>query len=399
MSKYFSRSALKTGAILLVLSLSAPVTAVSQSGVQRIINIPDIPGYLTLKCDFHMHTVFSDGIVWPTVRVQEAAQEGLDAIAITDHDDYAPHQPDIPISLNRPYEIARSAADAAGIILIPGLEISRHEPHGHHNAIFLTDISAFPFWDNNETAATDTLASYRTAARQGAFLFWNHPWAMPPLWKSDRVSVWTAAQDTIYNNNWLGGIEVVNGKRYDANAHRFCIEKKLTMLGNTDIHNLVAYTYNIFDGEHRPMTLVFASERTLEGIKDALISRRTAVWSEDTLIGEARYLLPLFEKSVSASVTRVEMAPGTRMTVLISNASDIPLILERVPDETEISRMIEAPQRITIPAQRSKQIQFRRRNEQTATPQTGSLAYRVTNFLVAPGQGLEVTLPVEIVAQ
>ena len=29
------------------------------------INIPDILGYKTLKCDFHMHTVFSDGMVWP----------------------------------------------------------------------------------------------------------------------------------------------------------------------------------------------------------------------------------------------------------------------------------------------------------------------------------------------
>ncbi|MHC4330495.1 MAG: hypothetical protein ACYSWW_20505 [Planctomycetota bacterium] len=35
------------------------------------INFPDILGYKTLKCDFHMHTVFSDGQVWPTTRVDE----------------------------------------------------------------------------------------------------------------------------------------------------------------------------------------------------------------------------------------------------------------------------------------------------------------------------------------
>ena len=29
------------------------------------INFPDIPGYQTLKCDLHIHTVFSDGSVWP----------------------------------------------------------------------------------------------------------------------------------------------------------------------------------------------------------------------------------------------------------------------------------------------------------------------------------------------
>ncbi|MCX6329637.1 MAG: hypothetical protein NTZ85_09025, partial [Bacteroidia bacterium] len=49
------------------------------------ILLPNIPGYLTLKCDFHLHTVFSDGVVWPTVRVNEAWEDGLDAIAITDH--------------------------------------------------------------------------------------------------------------------------------------------------------------------------------------------------------------------------------------------------------------------------------------------------------------------------
>ena len=30
---------------------------------RKEIRIPDLNGYLTLKCDFHMHTVFSDGDV------------------------------------------------------------------------------------------------------------------------------------------------------------------------------------------------------------------------------------------------------------------------------------------------------------------------------------------------
>ena len=28
---------------------------------RTIISIPDVNGYTVLKCDFHMHTVFSDG--------------------------------------------------------------------------------------------------------------------------------------------------------------------------------------------------------------------------------------------------------------------------------------------------------------------------------------------------
>lgn len=53
--------------------------------VRRDISLPQIDGYDLLKCDFHIHTVFSDGIVWPSLRVNEAWEEGLDAIALSDH--------------------------------------------------------------------------------------------------------------------------------------------------------------------------------------------------------------------------------------------------------------------------------------------------------------------------
>ena len=63
--------------------------------VRNEIRVPDPEGYRTLKCDFHIHTVFSDGLVWPTVRVDEAYREGLDAIALTEHLEYRPHRQDI----------------------------------------------------------------------------------------------------------------------------------------------------------------------------------------------------------------------------------------------------------------------------------------------------------------
>ena len=56
----------------------------NNSNTRNEIRIPDFDGYKTLKCDFHIHTVFSDGKVWPDMSVLEAWQEGLDAIAITD---------------------------------------------------------------------------------------------------------------------------------------------------------------------------------------------------------------------------------------------------------------------------------------------------------------------------
>ena len=42
----------------------------------RKIEFPDIPGYKTLKTDFHQHTALSDGNVWPPIRVEEAVRDG-----------------------------------------------------------------------------------------------------------------------------------------------------------------------------------------------------------------------------------------------------------------------------------------------------------------------------------
>ena len=82
--------------LLIVLSSLVPLAFGSEIRVRRSVKIPDIPGYRTLKCDFHIHTVFSDGAVWPSVRSEEAWREGLDAIAITEHIESQPHAADLP---------------------------------------------------------------------------------------------------------------------------------------------------------------------------------------------------------------------------------------------------------------------------------------------------------------
>ena len=72
------------------------------------IQVPDLDGYTTLKCDFHMHSVFSDGLVWPTVRVDEAYRDGLDAISLTEHIEYRPHKQDVVSDHNRSFDLCRA---------------------------------------------------------------------------------------------------------------------------------------------------------------------------------------------------------------------------------------------------------------------------------------------------
>ncbi|MYF39513.1 MAG: hypothetical protein F4221_01455 [Rhodothermaceae bacterium] len=66
--------------LITLITLAVSGSALAQEN--RTIDFPDVPGYYTLTCDLHMHTVFSDGSVWPNIRVQEAHRDGLDAIAI-----------------------------------------------------------------------------------------------------------------------------------------------------------------------------------------------------------------------------------------------------------------------------------------------------------------------------
>ena len=127
--------------------------------------IPDLPGYLTMKCDFHMHTFLSDGLVSPTTRVGEAYLGGLDAIAITDHVEFRPHH--LLGDEAEAMDQAKALAERLGLILIPGCEITKGISPGHFNALFITDIDAI----NQREAEKAIEAAYG----QGAFVFYNHP--------------------------------------------------------------------------------------------------------------------------------------------------------------------------------------------------------------------------------
>ena len=57
--------------LLLILVLAGAMLR-AQAPVRQLLPFPDLPGLKTLKADFHLYTVFSDGNVWPTMHVQEA---------------------------------------------------------------------------------------------------------------------------------------------------------------------------------------------------------------------------------------------------------------------------------------------------------------------------------------
>ena len=257
------------------------------------IIIPDVNGYKVLKCDFHTHTVFSDGLVWPSLRNQEAWEEGVDALAITDHIEYTPHKRDVNVNHNRGYELIKESADKSNIILVKGSEITRQTPPGHFNAIYIEDAS--DFIEDRTTNEHDREAVMK-AADQNAFIFWNHPGWKP---NTEGSYEWIDFVDELYKSKALHGIEVINGFGIHLKALDWCVDKGLTVMGSTDIHNLVAHDYDMSkDYVHRTMTLVMAKERTAESIREALKAGRTVAWASNYLAGKEENVRALFDASV-----------------------------------------------------------------------------------------------------
>lgn len=333
--------------------------------VRNEIKIPDIMGYKTLKCDLHIHTVFSDGLVWPSVRVDEAYREGLDAIAITDHIEYRPFKDDVVASHNRSSEIAQNAAKNKDVIVIKGSEITRGMPPGHSNAIFLQDCDALD--------VPNYIDAFRAAKNQDAFIFWNHPG-----WKSQQpdTTLWWDEHTELYDEGLMQGIEVVNGGSYYPEAHGWALERKLTFMGNSDIHAPSIPK----EGKNRTMTLVFAKEKTEQSIKEALLNRRTVVYMGDKLIGEEVYLRQIADKAVEIlNVTR----QNNTLLVDVKNTSDIPFYLE----ETEHDPNIVYFQTFTIEPHSTQTITIKLENGVNG----GTMKFEVTNLLVGPNKGLQMS--------
>ncbi len=350
------------------------------------MKVPDIPGYETLKCDLHIHTVFSDGNVWPTVRVDEAWILGYDAISITDHIEYQPHKQYIPVHHNAGYEIAKPKGDKQDMIVIQGSEVTRVMPPGHLNAIFIKDASKIEterirhmhasdlrrdnYMDSIDHQHQDYMLALEEAFNQGGFIFWNHPG-----WSSqapDGIKLYDVHKDLI-NRGWLKGIEVANWNDWYPEAFQWCLDYNLAMLSNSDIHQTEGIYKMASNVIRRPVTLIFVSERSAQGIFDALNAARTAVWFNDLVIGKENFLRPLFEKSIELGDPFFIDQDGKKY-FNIKNMSDF---LFSMVDTKSGNTLEFLPESTTILIAESGERERK---------------YKITNFLIRPEEPLQVTI-------
>lgn len=299
------------------------------------IVLPQVKGYNCYKGDFHVHTIYSDGCINPAGRIAEAWYDGLDIVAITDHYEgqkglkkaaivAAPVNPDgKPIKYPSANKVGKVCADFNAIhqeavdqlekskypmLLIKGCEMARNsQTHGHFNCLFVDDI--------NVLYNRDVAEAFRNVKKQGGIIIHNHP-----AWRR-KTSDKTEFHKKVYDEGLIDGVEVVNGGTFYPHIVRRCIDEKLTMFGNTDIHGFTNQTYDP-SGSHRTMTLVLAKELTEKSVKDAILKNRTIVYAVGTLIGEEMWLKEFFNAAVTCRLLNENKTKGTR-TYTLTNMSSI----------------------------------------------------------------------------
>lgn len=309
------------------------------------IILPQVKGFNCYKADFHTHTSYSDGVVSPAGRVDEAWYDGLDIIAITDHLEnrsgerkmlkvLAPYNkngkpraaipagsvkmpkdgkdPGIKADFNAIHKEAESRNESKGyeLLLVKGCEMARSKI-GHYNALFITNA--------REVYNKDLKEALRNVQKQGGIAIHNHPGNF-----SKYETEW---HESLRKEGLIQGYEVANGYTYYPAIHNRCIDEKLTMFGNTDTHGVTAHRYAT-NGLFRTMTIVLAKECTEKAIKDALLKHRTIVYSGGDLIGDEEWLEAFLNAAVDCQVTKVDNEAGKR-TFYLTNNSSITLRLRR----------------------------------------------------------------------
>ena len=160
-------------------------------------------------------------------------------------------------------------------------------------------------------------------------------------------------------------------------------EHDLTLIGTSDVHGLVDWRFEIPNGGHRPVTLVFAHEKSEKAMQEAMEKRQTAVWFKNTLVGPREFLGPLVE----ASLEIVHRSQGLVPTLQIHNHSDADYILLN----TSAYTLHNFSPVFTLKAHETTALMVKTLEKL----ETFELTFKVLNAFTSPAEHLDIKLSVE----
>ena len=229
------------------------------------------------------------------------------------------------------------------------------------------------------------MAPFIEAKKQGAFVIYNHP--SYAWWDKKDTTLFTNFHKELFNNKILQGVEVVNSGNYNIIAHKLAMKYNLTMLSNTDAHNGLPQHQH---GNHRPITLVFAKDRTTESIHEALKARRTALYFDDYIAARQTEAESFFKSAVKVTIQKKNRKNEKILEVSLINISKIPFQIKVLSDydieKFPLGQVTLAPHNTAVLTLKAMWIY----------PQSISLQMQVSNIIISPEESLktEFVIPV-----
>ena len=148
--------------------------------------------------------------------------------------------------------------------------------------------------------------------------------------------------------------------------------------------------YNFAAGELRPVTLIFAEEKSQAGVQEALINRRTAIFANGCVYGREEQLTELIS-SVLTIEELTENKYGVR--VALKNNSSIPLRMKRV--ESSNPEVLYSRFQVIDPFESQE---YECRGTIYKTPlelKEFVLSFEIENFYTAPGKNLIYNITIQ----
>ncbi|MFO7623360.1 MAG: CehA/McbA family metallohydrolase [Anaerolineales bacterium] len=217
------------------------------------------PGWY--RGDFHLHTTASDGHYSPSTLARLAKAEGLDFLAITDHNTIASFG---------------QFGDDSDLLVIPGIEITLAE--GHWNVFGIGNqpdwLAEVCVWNKPlsqkdlSCSITDFMAQI---AAQGMLNSINHPLLRPWEWQDGTVQLQYMHCLEIWNDpDWPDNAQG-NPAAVQMWTRWLDAGYRITAIGGSDFHFLAGEVAG-YPGERpgRPTTYVYAQELSSKAILEAL---------------------------------------------------------------------------------------------------------------------------------
>lgn len=178
--------------------------------------------------DLHSHSTISDGVLSPDLLAKHAEREGLDFLAITDHNRWA--YPWFP--------------DGAPVLVIPGIEVTM--PYGHFNVFaegpdepgWVDLLPPLKEWEGETReepgAARELLSEARAAGLRCSI---NHPRLFPWAWGDPEVDLASISYLEVWNDPTWPENRAANPAALEMWTRWLNAGLRVTAVGGSDFHD------------------------------------------------------------------------------------------------------------------------------------------------------------------